>query len=128
MGPISSYLLEMLWVRIHGGSGQVHDTRKSDRAPSDRGGAPEVQKHSNISQRGQASLPRNLEEGTQVLRVDSTGKTILPHDTIHRVVPHRNSRPRSTICLSTHLVVTTHNLFFAEQYLSGIDDGDIYIS
>jgi len=74
----------MPWVRIHGGSGQVHDTRKSGQPPSDRGGAAEVWKHSSISQRRQVTLYNNPKDSTKVLRVGSTGQTILPHGTILR--------------------------------------------
>jgi hypothetical protein len=73
-------LLEMLRFRVHGGFGQLDDTRQSGIAPSDRGGAREVCPHSRISKPEQAALPHNVEEGTQDLWGGSTGKAIPSHD------------------------------------------------
>jgi hypothetical protein len=105
---ISFCLLEMLWFRVHGGFGQLDDTRQSGKAPSDRGGAREVCPHSSIYKPEQAALTHNVEESTQVLWGGSTGKAIPSHDAIRRVASPRNSRP-SLFTLLTSCKTLNHS-------------------
>ena len=56
----------MPWFRIHGGFDRLDDTRKSGQAPSDRGGAREIDQDSKVSEQGQATLRHSVEKSTQI--------------------------------------------------------------
>jgi len=104
----------MLWFRIHRGSNQLDDTRRSGQAPSDRRGTPEIHQNSRVSEQDQATLSHSVEKISQGSGAHSTGETIHPHCSIHGVRSALDSRSPCSICPTPRLANTIR------KYLSGL--------
>jgi len=101
----------MLWFRIHRGSNQLDDARRSGQAPSDRRGTQEIHQNSRVSEQEQATLSHSVEKITQGSGAHSTGKTIHPHCSIHGVRSPLDSRSPCSICPTPRLAIPSRSIY-----------------